>query len=49
MYAWKYLYVAMYVFRRWAVCGEEEQQFEGVEQQPQDQFEQGKYNMDTTQ
>ena len=29
--------------------GEEEQQFEGVEQQPQDQFEQSKYNMDTTQ
>ena len=26
--------------------GEEEQQFEGVEQQPQDQFEQGKYNLD---
>ena len=29
--------------------GEEEQQFEGVEQQSRDQFEQGKYNMDTTQ
>ena len=28
--------------------GDEEQQFEGVEQQTQDQFEQGKYSMNTT-